>query len=84
MRASWSITSAYGGGWCVRVTVGSRSIGRWFASNGGEWELLRNGESGEQLVGTCDVRAPRNPERFGRWIRRYLAPDVANLKAEAS
>ena len=82
-RASWSITSAYGGGWCVTVAVGSHSLSRFFGERGGEWEL-NDGIQGRQLVGTCDVHAPRNEERFGRWVRRYLSREVADMRTEAS
>jgi len=81
-RASWIIESGYPDGWTVRVRVGSKSVGRYYARSGGEWILNADGTQGQQVAGTLDVRAPMNKAKFSRWIRRHLAEVVHDMQID--
>jgi hypothetical protein len=83
MRATYSISPGYPDGWVVTVYIGDRrALARFYGRRGGEWELKDNGVLGSQLVGTLDVHAPLDRAKFGRWVRRRLADEVAYLKSD--
>lgn len=83
IRARWQISTGYPDGWCVAVTVGDRTIERYYGATGGEWAMA-SGVLGAQIVGTCDVRAPRSPVAFSAWVRRRLAAAVRDTVCGAS
>jgi hypothetical protein len=78
-RAQWVISPGYPDGWVVTVIGGKRSLSRYYGGRGGEWALDAKGVQGTQLAGTLDVRAPRDRAKFGRWVRKRLAEEVAEL-----
>jgi hypothetical protein len=81
-RARWELSPGYPNGWCVTVRLCGRVIiSRYYAANGGEWEL-EGSVLGHQLVGTSDIRIPRKANVALAWSRRHLAHAVRDARAD--
>lgn len=53
-------------GWIVSYS--NTSFRHWFPYSGGSWELRTDGTVGQQLEGTGQTRAPRDPRRMRRFL----------------
>jgi hypothetical protein len=49
---------------------------RYYDYDGGAWVLLDNGTLGRQLIGTCDVHVPREPDELRRFFHEAFSQDV--------
>lgn len=56
-----------GRAWLVTLPNGGEVL---YPLTGGEWDVREDGTLGRQLEGTCDVRAPADPDAMRRWMRR--------------